>query len=101
MPLQPTIKFAMRPDRVFITIDIQDLVKPEVNLTPEGKFEFKVSFPQPPPPWIAPFLSLHRTSRCRVTNAKFAPPIPDRRPPPPTARNTTATTSCSRALTLR
>lgn len=41
MPLQPTVLWAQRRDRVLLTIDLQDCRDPKVTLEDEGKVSFR------------------------------------------------------------
>ncbi len=39
--IAPHIKWAQRKDKLFITIEVENLVKPQIDLTNEGGLKFK------------------------------------------------------------
>ena len=39
--ITPQIKWAQRKDKLFVTIDVANLVAPHIELTNEGKLKFK------------------------------------------------------------
>jgi hypothetical protein len=39
--LHPHVKWAQRKDKLFITIEVENLVNPKIDLTKEGSLKFK------------------------------------------------------------
>ena len=82
---QPTVKWAQRKDRLFVTIDVQDVTGEEVNLTDEKiVFTGKVRLP-----------SRSNDGHKHASHASPLPPDPDSSNPPPAraCREATAPTT--------
>lgn len=40
-PINPHIKWAQRKDKLFITIEVENLVKPKIDLQSDGRLKFE------------------------------------------------------------
>ena len=43
-PICPHIKWAQRKDKLFITIEVENLLNPQIDLTNEGSLKFRYGY---------------------------------------------------------